>query len=225
MNEPSLASWVNTLLDTDPSVRHRAYNHLLSHSDEALPSLLDVVRDPASDVSLCSFVAELLAQIPQSLGPLIEILANPDLSARSTATYALARMGTSAVPNLIATLESQDVNVRIHAAMALGRIGDEQAIAALIRCFRDSHPEVQSTAAFSLGQIGVSILPHLEKETKDPDATVRRLSVVAIGKLGHYQALPILSYLLENEVDAEVKRAVRRALEGIMMQPGTIDID
>lgn len=225
MNEPSLTSWVNTLLDSDPIVRHRAFNHLLSLSDKALPSLLEVVRDPKSDVSLCSLVADILAQIPQSLAPLLELLADPDLSARSAATYALARMGEAAVPELIAALGSKDVNVRIHAAMALGRIGDDQAIAALITCFRDTHVEVQSTAAFSLGQIGPAILPQLEVATKDPDATVRRLAVLAIGKLGHYQALPILSYLLENELDSEVNRAVRRALEGIMLKPGTIDID
>lgn len=86
---------------------------------------------------------------------------------------------------------ARNANVRRRAALAAGRIGNEQAVADLIPLLqRDDEPEVRAMAAFALGEIesplGADALVAVLSETHD--SPQRSRAVEALGKIA--AALP-----------------------------------
>ena len=82
-------------------------------------------------------------------------------------------------------LKSSDAKVRARAALAAGRIGDENSIAALVSLLKDSSIEVQTTALFALGEIespkaSAAILDFLKTSAS---GEVRARAVEAVGKI------------------------------------------
>ena len=64
------------------------------------------------------------------------------------------RPGTVAVEPLMAALDDKDSVVRLRAAWALGRIGDDRAVKKLISTLHDGDWSVRMRAADALGVIG-----------------------------------------------------------------------
>ena len=62
----------------------------------------------------------------------------------------------AAVPDLTKLVTDTDSRIRRRAALAIGRVGLKEGIAALTSLLRDSDPDVRQTAAFALGLIGDS---------------------------------------------------------------------
>src|SRR6266550_1991981 len=86
---------------------------------------------------------------------------------------------------------ARNAAVRSRAALAAGRIGDENAVGDLIKLLqRDDEPYVRAMAAFALGEVepssGTNALLTTLKDTKDP--LVRARAVEALGKIA--AALP-----------------------------------
>jgi HEAT repeat protein len=79
----------------------------------------------------------------------LEDAAERSLMARAT-LEALVQIGSHAVEPLIAVLEDREPNVRLHAAKALGQIGDARAVEPLIAALKDSNEEVRATAVGAL---------------------------------------------------------------------------
>ena len=82
--------------------------------------------------------------------------------------------------------KARNANVRKRAALAAGRIGNEQAVADLIPLLqRDDEPEVRAMAAFALGEIesplAVDALVEVLSETQDSPQLSRALE--AMGKI------------------------------------------
>lgn len=104
--------------------------------------------------------AHALGQIgdPQAVDPLIDTLDDHFLG--TIAAEALVMIGSPhAVGALIAVLEDgghrdRSLRVREQAAMTLGRIGDSQAVEALIRLLQDRRGSLASQAATALGMLG-----------------------------------------------------------------------
>jgi HEAT repeat protein len=75
------------------------------------------------------------------------------------------------ITDLIKELEHKDSSVRQNAAQALGRIGGEEAVDALIPVLKDKNRFVRQEAIAALGKIGganlVEPLTHALKEEKD----------------------------------------------------------
>lgn len=84
----------------------------------------------------------------------------------------------------LANLNHPDAVYRWGAAEALGRIGDERVVDALIVALKDTDWRVRMKAAWSLGQIGEPrSLPHLMRLMRDENETVQEMareSVTAI---------------------------------------------
>ena len=81
---------------------------------------------------------------------------------------------------------ARNANVRTRAALAAGRIGNEEAVAALIPLLeKDDEPEVRAMAAFALGEIesplGADALVAVLKGSKD--GRLRARAVEALGKI------------------------------------------
>ncbi|HBN09453.1 MAG TPA: hypothetical protein DD435_12655 [Cyanobacteria bacterium UBA8530] len=221
----SLAKWLEDLISPLSAVRENAAMRLNNAGASAVPVLIDAIRLSSTSFSLCRQAAEVLGSIgKEAVHPLLEVLFEESLSARSSATFALERIGEEAVEALIEALEIPCPMVRNHAAMALGKIGDPRAISPLIRRLSDE-PEVADSAVFALGQIGQPALEAVSLTAEHPEPSVRLRAVLALGKIGNFHAMPILSRLLGEEKNPEVMKAARCALEGILMQPPTLDTD
>jgi HEAT repeat protein len=73
-----------------------------------------------------------------------------------TAENSLGRIGESAVPALVRSLNHPDPVLRLRAAKILGRIGPEarSAVPQLVSTLRDPQLPVRKAAIWALGQIG-----------------------------------------------------------------------
>jgi hypothetical protein len=87
--------------------------------------------------------------------PGVASLENQDWRVRTLAVRDLVRLGTSATPVLITTLEDENAHVRHVSAMVLGILQATNAVLSLEKVLReDSDAVVRSQAAIALGQIG-----------------------------------------------------------------------
>ena len=83
-------------------------------------------------------------------------------------------------------MKSRDEKIRVRAALAAGRIGDEKAIPALTNLLLNDSNDVRATAAFALGEIestkAAATILNVLKDTKNADA-VRARAIEAAGKI------------------------------------------
>lgn len=88
------------------------------------------------------------------------------------------------VEYLLKMLRSEDKNLRMNAAIALGRIGNESDVGALIETLKDISPKVRSAAATALGMIGDDrAIEPLLTLLKDDNTKVRRAALEALNDL------------------------------------------
>ncbi len=97
----------------------------------------------------------------RSVSSLIESLSSKDGAVRQNARLALAALGQVSVHPLIELLESGDSQVRWEAAKALGDIGGEDAVRALVSKLDDSNRDVRWVATTGLVRSGEHALEPL----------------------------------------------------------------
>jgi cyclophilin family peptidyl-prolyl cis-trans isomerase/HEAT repeat protein len=111
--------------------------------------------------------------------------------------------------NLRDLFKARNANVRTRAALAAGRIGNEQAVVDLIPLLQgEDEPEVRAMAAFALGEIesplGADALVAVLSETRDSPQRAR--AVEALGKIT--AALPKEQETLAHQLAAVVLEAL-----------------
>ncbi|WP_228119698.1 HEAT repeat domain-containing protein [Anabaena sp. YBS01] len=67
----------------------------------------------------------------------------------------------AAIPGLLELLKDSESNVRSSAAFALGKIGTEAAIPGLLELLKDSESNVRSSAASKTQNLMCGLVPHL----------------------------------------------------------------
>lgn len=141
---------------------------------EALKILVDVVINGENEV-LKSSAAKAIAWADEAaLRNLLEKIEGEKIEG---ASWVL-------VEYLLKMVKSEDKNLRMNAAIALGRMGDERGADALIETLNDTSPKVRSAAATALGMIGDEratdpLLTLLE----DNNIKVRRAALEALNDL------------------------------------------
>jgi HEAT repeat protein len=190
---------IAALKDPDNGVRAAAVDslgRLHEYAADALPALLDVVKDKKNDSI-----------------------------ARAEAIHSVGRFGTSAAREAVPTLkdivgdESAPDNVRRSAASTLGVMKTEagSAAAALGKALDAKALEVRRAAVSALGEVGEDAkdaLPVLKKVSKtDDDKFVRSEAMRVMGGLTR-EATEVLPFLVAGLSDpvAEVKVAAAQAL-------------
>ncbi len=122
-------------------------------------------------------------------------LADDDWRVRTLAIRDLARMGSPAVPALLAGLEDDNLHVRHVSALVLGILPVEEPFAQSLasrrsglesRLASDPNPLVRSEAAIGLGRIGDSNSLAVLKRAGEDDASrdVRHQCTLAIDRIG-----------------------------------------
>jgi HEAT repeat protein len=170
---------------------------------EAIKPLIKLLKDKNANVRNNAAMAlgkfEAIEAI-EAIKPLIELLKDSDLSVRKTAMFALIQLNAieaiktltelfrdTNVDNTIEELFSNDTysDVRSHAALALGKLGEPLAVKPLIKLLKDSDKDIRNNAIKALAQLGTteainSLLKLLK--TKNPEMLLNAAS--ALSKLG-----------------------------------------
>ena len=129
------------LLDhKDPQVKYEAAEALSKIGDRAAGPLIATLQYPDEDVRWKAAIA--LGEIgnPAAIAPLISLLSDDDRHVRSQAAHALSMIGEPAVPPQIAALKRSDAGIRGGSALALGDLGNVDAIEPLVRRIRNENP-------------------------------------------------------------------------------------
>lgn len=140
-----------------------------------------------------------------------KLLSNGDVEIRISAARIAGDIVAAELTNdLIKALDDEYYNVREKAAYALGKIGGDKALQALLKPHEDRF--VQAAAARSLGEISdVKAVPRLSNLLIDDYYQIRREAATALGKIGDKTTISLLTKLLSDE-DYEVRIAVAKAL-------------
>jgi HEAT repeat protein len=150
------ASIADDLLSSDEEVRRLAVERLLSlPSDEAIPKLVDALGDESWRVrkaavgrlATCSNRDEVVEFLITALAD------DENTGRRNSAVEALVHFGSSAVPALIRSLGSDDIDVRKLVVDSIAGIADDDAREAVIGVLGDSDPNVRAAAADALGNM------------------------------------------------------------------------
>ncbi|HZV05389.1 MAG TPA: HEAT repeat domain-containing protein [Gemmataceae bacterium] len=106
------------------------------------------------------------------------------------------------IPDLIGQLSSNDSLTRQRAAKQLGNLGlaARDAVPVLGKLLHDAYPDVRSSAAKALGQIGTPAVPTLIEALKDPEIKNHARIANALAWIGPLakEAVPVLADLLKS---------------------------
>lgn len=122
----------------------------------------------------------------QAMDILISALeAGDNAGKRNTASEALERMGTKAVPKLIANLGLRDQEVKKFIVDILGGIRDPAALPDLIGALKEGDDNLRAAAAEALGKLGreEAINPLLEL-LQEEEPMLRFTALEALGEIG-----------------------------------------
>ncbi|MGI6502487.1 MAG: HEAT repeat domain-containing protein [Candidatus Methanoculleus thermohydrogenotrophicum] len=145
---------------------------------------------------------------------LIRALREEDPDIQAAAASILGEMRTTAVAPLIDALDDENRFVRLVAARNLGKIGNEQAIEALIESLhREPDSEVRATVAEALGYMGGrQVIEPLTLAMQDRDEEVKIAAARSLGYIGDRRAVESLIRGL-SDVDDRVRHAALEALK------------
>lgn len=190
--KPVVRALVDVLREGDPQVAPRAAAALGKLGPGVADRLLDSLTD--GPPSLRGWAAVALAGIEpafdRTLPRIVARFDDEDETVRDRLMQALLKVGAPAVPALAEALaNATSVDIRGHAALALGRL-DERALPAvptLAAALDDPEVRVRQLVSWTLGKLGPpaeSAVDALSRSAADPDPTVRRNSVWALGNIG-----------------------------------------
>lgn len=132
------------------------------------------------------------------------------------AATSLSKVGGAAVAPLIAALHDNQHPLRQVAALALGEIGDREAIPDLISTLQDTNPAVRQAAVVALEKIGAEeASPAMLQCLHDESVMVRKCVVTALGIIGDQEAIPLLKGLIEQDTQ-DIALSAHKAIRNIL---------
>jgi hypothetical protein len=111
------------------------------------------------------------------------------------AINALYEIGNITVEPLVKSLDDQDARVQVNAIYALGRIGDERAVAPLAAHIAPANVEIRSRISDALIKIGRPSIPELLKLIENNDRDIRWIAAYTLGNIGEDAEAPLLKAL------------------------------
>ncbi len=196
----------------DATVRERAAQALGALGDaRAVGFLLDHIRDKAAAVRHGTVTALGKLGDQRAAAPLIRALADDDAELRARATQALSRLGESAVEPLVVATSDGEWKTRMHAAMALGELDDERAVAPLIQLLGDYQEQVRDSAIDALSRLGEAAVQPLVLALGQWGVTDGAAAAKALAHLGDIAVGP-LTEALGNQRNRDVRRHAALAL-------------
>lgn len=186
--------------DTSVSMEEFAFMFLRGNPFRAMSSLVEyyMARDEHATVLVTERLGQ--AKSPLAVDELLEALKDPRFNVRFEATISIARMRPDPrlTAALVQVLHGSELALSVNAAWALGRIGDQTAVATLRDGLHSNYRSIRAHCAHALGTLGdVKIVPlllqRLETET---DMGLQMAYASALGNLGYRETAPALLRLL-----------------------------
>ena len=101
------------------------------------------------------------------------------------AVEGLSRLGAPALDSLVSALQDPDYRVRLGAVTALGKLGDEKAVAPLLALFEDPNDYVREAVVDALGVLGdMRAVDLLLRAMQDSDPILRDHAAAALAQVG-----------------------------------------
>jgi HEAT repeat protein len=136
-----------------------------------------------------------------------------DFSVLSGALGVLIAVNRDVAGPIIQLLSDSSPNLRMHAALALGNVGGEDAVAALIGALDDDDSNVRFHVIESLGRLAVAdAVGPLTRVATCGDFFLAFPAIDALGRIDDPQVLPVLVSLLDDEL---LRPAIVDALSAI----------
>jgi HEAT repeat protein len=143
--------WEPSASDLDDRITYlisnEKWDELIKLGTPAVNQLIDALED--DDETVRGKSASILGEIkdPAAIEALIEALRDDDTGVRAEASLALEHMGTPSVQPLIRSLE--DEALRKTSIVILGKIGDERAVAPIIKKLNNRNLNVEAAEALT----------------------------------------------------------------------------
>ncbi|SLM46955.1 conserved protein of unknown function [Nitrospira japonica] len=209
----AVAEQIAALKDEDWAIREEAAAMLGTLRDpRAVAPLVLMLQDSDRAVREAA-IGSLTAIGAPSVPALGLCLSDSHLAVQEAASAVLACIADERVlAQLLAALGNKDWIVRMHAAKALGRIKNSEAVEPLIPLLQDKVKAVREETTAALVAIGDAAIPSLLTALADADWLVRLHAVEALGKMKSSAAVEPLLSALFNDRDAAVREDIVRAL-------------
>jgi HEAT repeat protein len=210
---------------------------------EGLQEMLLESDSPAVRKRACELLGEIAdEEDAETVETLVSAAVTDEEEAvRASAVDGLDQIGTEAVEKLLAEITGQKIEegadwavakrfakalrsdipeLRMAAASALGKLGDESAVSSLTNALSDTNSKVRVRICMALAMIGhASAVPALINRLSDPNARVREEAAVALSTIGTDQALASLTEMMDSENDS-----IRQVAANALGEAGTADV-
>jgi len=127
-------------------------------SPEAVSLLIQALEDEDAAVQQCAALSLSRQPDERAVPALIKAMSSKDALLARLAANALASSGAAAVPALLEVLEMGRQPVRLEAARALARIGDNRSIPALMKALEEDSALMDYWANEGLERMGVGMV-------------------------------------------------------------------
>ncbi|MDX9897965.1 MAG: HEAT repeat domain-containing protein [Spirochaetia bacterium] len=132
---------------------------------------------------------------------------------------ALGAMKASSAFELLSGIVSSDESgkaIRMFACTALGELGDEKAVAILVRATNSTDPNVRAAALAALGKYSTAEARMAMRESlRDTHVLPRIAAAKAVGEQADVEAIPYLEYKASYDPEKAVREASIKALSDI----------
>lgn len=181
------------LADADPSVVLAAMHTLADMDDDAVPFLVEAVKDPKSRYWAEVALAEIGPEAAAAVEPLAKLAAEGEIEDRLQAILTLASIGEgakAAVPTLVQAIESGDASLRLPAAFALGQTKAKEGDACLEKLTAAEDPLLAALASWARARINptdetivAAAVDRLRKQLASADPEARSGAVSGLSDL------------------------------------------
>ena len=173
-----------------------------------------LAREESDRISMIERLGQ--ARSPLSVDELLEALSDPSFNVRYEAIVSIARTRADArlLKALIKVLRGNEPDLSPVAASALGRIGDQSAIAPLREALASEYPLLQARSARALGALGdAGAIPLLQERFRnEPHVGLRIAYASALGALRASETVGDLLALLGTSEDENTRIELALAL-------------
>ena len=199
----SLEILVEHTRDSSPIIRDGAITALGDSDDaQAVPAVLRALLDRNADVVRVAFTVLKKIGDRRVVRPLLRFgQERPEW--RPLANDTLVRLGPQVVQELLNILQTNDAGLTLDAIVVLGRIGDKQAVSALIACLDHVSNLLKAHVTEALALIGDSrAVPQLLRALEDPHAPTRVNAAAGLVRMADPRSLrPLLKALQDGDGD------------------------